>query len=71
MTKTAPITAIERANRELAAADLPRYDELIDLLSATENKLKSMRSYHSGRSAIAIDGLCNKLAAVFDRLPYP
>lgn len=65
------IKAIEQANIPLRAAGLPRYDEVMELLQATENKLAAMQLYHAGGAAQSIEALRGKINRLLDRYPYP
>lgn len=65
------IAAIREANAPLTKAGLPRYDEVVELLQAAENKLAAIQSYHSGAAAQAIDGLRAKINDKLAPFPYP
>lgn len=64
------IAAIQEANVSLTKVGLPRYDEVVELLQAAENKLAAMQSYHSG-PAQGIEGMRVKINDKLSGFPYP
>jgi hypothetical protein len=65
------IDAIIEANATLTDAGLPRYDELVELLRAAENKLEAMQRYHSGSTAQSIFAFRSKINVALANFPYP
>lgn len=65
------IEAIVEANTSLTNVGLPRYDELVELLRAAENKLAAIQRYHSGAAAQGIDGIRSKINHTLANFPYP
>lgn len=65
------ITAIQEANATLTKVGLPRYDEVVELLQAAENKLAAMQRYHSGPAAQGIEGMRAKINDKLAGFPYP
>lgn len=68
---SAKIEAIAAANTELINVGLPRYDDLVVLLRAVENKFAAMRTYHSGNAAQSIDGIRSKISDTLAGVPFP
>lgn len=65
------INAIVDANTALTSVGLPRYDELVELLRAAENKLAAMQRYHSEPAAQGIDDMRSKINDTLAGFPYP
>lgn len=65
------IGAIVEANATLTDAGLPRYDELVELLRAAENKFEAMQRYHSGSAAQSIFAFRSKINLALAHFPYP
>lgn len=68
---SAKIAAIATANATLTSGGLPRYDDLVELLRAAENKFAGMQSYHSGSSAQSIEAFRTKINDALSGYPYP
>ncbi len=68
---SAKIAAIVTANATLTSAGLPRYDHLVELLRAAENKFAGMQSYHSGPTAQSIDAFRTRINDALTDIPYP
>ncbi|MFZ6774591.1 hypothetical protein ACO0LB_17950 [Undibacterium sp. SXout7W] len=64
------IDAIERANVKLLEVGLPRYDKVVELLQAAENRLEAMKSSHKD-TASNIAVLREKLDKTLKNFPYP